>query len=195
MSKWNWSKEPTGNEPYYNADVESSKRNIVATEKGWVRRITYTDTHGVDRVKEEVVVAANPAVSGAFDGYANSAYLGFPDVSVITLSAPPYVNGQEMFIYVSWNEPLSNNAATAPTLDVANVAGGANPGTLTGNTSILEANNTLVWSFTPGAAGTYKVEAQTIGGSPLFVGVAGQEAANLIIDGPTSNALGTWVVS
>lgn len=34
MSKWDWRKEPTGNEPYYNADVEASKRNIIATEKG-----------------------------------------------------------------------------------------------------------------------------------------------------------------
>jgi hypothetical protein len=195
MSKWNFSKEPGGNEPFYNADVEASKRNVIATEKGWIRRDTYTDTHGNVRSKEEVIVAANPALAGAFDGYANSAYLGFPDISAITLSPSPYANNVEMFIYVSFNEPLANTAGSpAPTLVASNTAAGAAPGTLTGNTSLLFADNTLVFSFTPLAAGTYEVGAQTVGGSPTFVSVNGGEAANLIIDATTSSALGTWIV-
>jgi hypothetical protein len=191
MSRWNFTDE----EPFYNADVEASKRNVVATEKGWIRRDVYTDTHGNARSKEEVIVAANPAVAGAFDGYANSAFLGFPSVSVVTLSQPPYVAGTEMFVYVSFNEPVANTGGSpAPTLVVANTASGTDPGTLTGNTSILFADNTLVFSLTPASAGTYEVGAQTIGGSPTFVSVNGAEAANLVIDATTAAALGTITV-
>lgn len=194
MSKWDFRKEPNGDEPFYNADVEASKRNIIATEKGWVRRVTYTDVHNNQRVKEEVVVAANPAVTGAFDGYANSAFLGFPDVSVITLSDGPYTVGTEMFIYVSFNEAISNTSLTAPTLDVSNTEG-PSVTTLTGNTSILEADNTLVFSFTPDKAGTFEIGAQTLGGTPDFVAAVGGESANLDIDATTGAALGQFTVS
>lgn len=194
MSKWDFRKEPDGNEPFYNADVEASKRNIIATEKGWVRRVTYTDTHGDSRVKEEVVVAANPAVTGAFDGYANSAFLGFPDVSVITLSDGPYTVGTEMFIFVSFNEAISNTSLTAPTLEVSNTEG-PSVTVLTGNTSILEADNTLVFSFTPDKAGTFEIGNQTIGGTPDLVAAVGGESANLDIDATTGAALGQFTVS
>lgn len=194
MSKWDFRKEPNGDEPFYNADVEASKRNIIATEKGWVRRVTYTDVHNNQRVKEEVVVAANPAVTGAFDGYANSAFLGFPDVSVITLSDGPYTVGTEMFIYVSFNEAISNTSLTAPTLDVSNTEG-PSVTTLTGNTSILEADNTLVFSFTPDKAGTFEIGTQTLGGTPDFVAAVGGESANLDIDATTGAALGQFTVS
>lgn len=194
MSKWDFRKEPDGNEPFYNADVEASKRNIIATEKGWVRRVTYTDTHGDPRVKEEVVVAANPAVTGAFDGYANSAFLGFPDVSVITLSDGPYTVGTEMFIFVSFNEAISNTSLTAPTLEVSNTEG-PSVTVLTGNTSILEADNTLVFSFTPDKAGTFEIGNQTIGGTPDLVAAVGGESANLDIDATTGAALGQFTVS
>jgi len=196
MSKWDFRKEPNGNEPFYNADVEASKRNIIATEKGWVRRVTYTDLHGNDRVKEEVVVAANPGVTGAYDGYANSAFLGFPDISVITLSDGPYTVGTEMFIYVSFNEAVTNTAAslTTPTIAITNNEGSSSHNA-TGNTTISEANNTLVFSFTPDKAGTFQIDAQTLGSNPGFVAITGAEAANVEIDATTAAALGTFTVS
>jgi hypothetical protein len=196
MSKWDFRKEPNGNEPFYNADVEASKRNVIATEKGWVRRITYTDTHGNERTKDEIVVAANPAVTGAFDGYANSAFLGFPDVSVITLSDGPYTVGAEMFINISFNEAISNTTVSliTPEILVTNNEGSTTH-TALGNTSITEADNTLTFRFTPDKAGTFQIGAQTLGSDPGFVAVAGGEAANLEIDATTAAALGTFTVS
>ena len=60
MSSWGFDKEGTQNaggantedflvsgfQPFYEADSIASKRNVIGTDLGWVRRVNYTDTHG-----------------------------------------------------------------------------------------------------------------------------------------------------
>ena len=40
----------------YRFDNTETKSSIIATEQGWVRRTAYTDIHGKNRVKDEIIV-------------------------------------------------------------------------------------------------------------------------------------------
>ena len=118
MSSWGFDKEGTQNaggantedflvrgfQPFHQADSVASKRNVIGTDLGWVRRVNYTDMHGNARKKEEVIVAANPG-SGS---YADADHLGFPDISQI---------------YVKLNVNGVVTANTAPANTVLNTEG------------------------------------------------------------------------
>lgn len=194
---------------------QAEKRNVIATSAGWVRRQNKTDMHSTSRQIDEVLVAANPA-DGA-DGYANVSHLGFPDITHIYLSSNSTGGNalgrtQTANLYIVFNEPLRHkggsgfmrvrvaNTVTGNTIIATGTAATAVP------TNIINANNTLVLSFKPSVAGTYKVNANTIvfasasGGSftsnlvSLNLSTNGAEAANLVINGAVSNNMGTFTV-
>ena len=74
-----------GNAPYPAADNLASKRNVILTGKGWVRRVNKQDNAGNRRVLEEIIVAANPG-ENANTGYASNTHAGSPDVQQMYLT-------------------------------------------------------------------------------------------------------------
>jgi len=195
-----------GFQPYYAFDGGggmASKRNVIATNKGWVRR-----EHVGTRVKEEIIVAANPGVAGK--DYTSNAYLNSPDIAqmYVKLNANGYIgaNVASANLYVVFNTPLHHKASgNLCSITIANTIGGNNATALFANTAaqgrIINANNTLVFRLPPlqggsgSVAATYKVNGQSItsagGGNPLYNPDDGtaMPAANLVITGAVSNNL------
>lgn len=190
--------------------TKKEKRNVIATADGWVRRTIGSGSRS-GRVHDEVLVAANPA-AGA-DGYANTSYLGQPDIAEIyvttagntehtTLLANGNISvtggAQPMTIHVVFNEPVTFNASgNTMTLTMANTLSGSSE-TFTANQSagsIHTANNIVPFTSTGTVAvGTYKIAGQTLSvtGNPLraTAPVGGASAsANLVITGAVSNTL------
>lgn len=217
MSNWGFRKEGTQNaggantedflvrgyQPFAEADNVASKRNVIGTDLGWVRRVNYTDTHGNARKKEEILVAAHPG--GGSDTYAGPLHLGFPDISQIyvKLNANNVVSANTTAnVYVVFNQPVKVKASSnVMSITVANTAGGNNINAYlasqgAGGLAGTNANNTLVFTTpeiqggTGSARATYKIEAQSISvsGNPVYnpeIGV--QASANLTIVGAVSN--------
>ncbi len=203
-----------GYQPYFNAQVLESKRNVIATNKGWVRRQNKLDVHGNRRVIDEVLVAANPG--GGLD-YTSNTHLGLPDVAQMYVK--PNANGVisanvSANLYVVFNTPMVH-AVSGNTIQIllANTGPTGNHGRAafsnTATARVTNANNTLVFVMAPlqgGLAGsgvasvTYQVNAQSMvsegGGNPLYnpdIGVV--NVANLVITGAVSNTLSTFTVS
>ena len=216
MSSWGFGRESTqvaagantvagikkGFQPFVEAGNEASKRNVIITNKGWVRR-----EHRGTRQIEEVIVAANPGVQGK--DYSSNTYTGNPDISQIyvKLNANGYIgaNTTGANLHVVFNAPIHHKASgNLCTIVVANTVGGNIGNTLFANTAaqgrIINANNTLVFRMpklqggTGNAKATYKIQAQSIrvhqGGNPLYNPDDGTtKAANLVITGAVSNNL------
>ena len=224
MSTWRFDKESNtdyqgantvagqlaGHQPHFQADTLSSKRNVIATEKGWIRR-THKNTDGNQRQIDEVLVAAHPGSAGATGGYSGIAYLGFPDIAQVYLNSTSIsaaYGGENVSVYVVMNEPVKHSgAAGSLQITVANTAGGnsslvATATAVNSNTGITNANNTLVFTLpvTAGDAGSYKIQAQSVinataPAANLVSLNAGSESANLVITGAVSNTVGTIVIT
>ena len=195
---------------------EAWKRNVIATNQGWVRRRNI-NKDGANSQRDEILVAANPGISN--DGYANVAHLGFPEITQVYLSTNS-TGGNALQrtatanLYIVFNEPVRHKGGTGIIrLRIANTVTGntliatANAKASTSSTDIINANNTLVFRFKPGVAGTYKVNANTLtfgntagnGGFTsnlvsLNISTNGAESANLVIAGSVSNNFGTFTV-
>ena len=216
MSSWGFGRESTqvasgantaagivkGFQPFVQAGNEASKRNVIITNKGWVRR-----EHRGSRQIEEVIVAANPGVQNK--DYSSNTYTGNPDISQIyvKLNANGYIgaNTTGANLHVVFNAPIHHKASgNLCTIVVSNTVGGNIGNTLFANTAaqsrIINANNTLVFRMpklqggTGNAKATYKIQAQSIrvhqGGNPLYNPDDGTtQAANLVITGAVSNNL------
>ena len=231
MSDWDFRKESNeahagdvgsvasfkaGMQPCHEADVKASKRNVIATDKGWVRRTIKnngTDTLGV-RIHDEVLVAAGDKTTAAD--------LGFPNISEIWLSANSSTavkSGAVCNVYVVFNEPIKpsglagalkmaafSNTAGGKNDVVANAAFGTGIKSMSGsNTGITHANNTLVFSFTPAGngsdAGDYKLP---IGAGAILNATSvatnvvslnsGSRVANDFVTGAVANTLGTFTI-
>jgi hypothetical protein len=224
MSTWRFDKESNtdyqgantvagqlaGHQPHFQADTLSSKRNVIATEKGWIRR-THKNTDGNQRQIDEVLVAAHPGSAGATGGYSGIAYLGFPDIAQVYLNSTSIsaaYGGENVSVYVVMNEPVKHSgAAGSLQITVANTAGGnsslvATATAVNSNTGITNANNTLVFTLpvTAGDAGSYKIQAQSVinataTAANLVSLNTGSESANLVITGAVSNTVGTIVIT
>ena len=185
------------------------KRNVIATSKGWVRRINRTDVHGNRRQWEEVLVAASPG--NGYDYTANT-YLGNPDICEIfvKLNANNVISANvSANLYVVFNMPVHLRASSnALSITIANTAGGNHAvariaASATARANV--ANNVMVFTMPKlqGKAGsgkaTYHINAQSItvtgGGNPLYNPEAGsnptRHAANLVITGAVANAIGS----
>jgi len=193
-----------GFQPFSEADSLKSKRNVIATDKGWVRRTNGSGGRAGRQIDEVLVAAGNKDGAGL---------MGFPDIaqiymqnsssdSVTTIAALDGAGGSEHQICVVYNEPIKFNSAVSAKIVLANTAGGNNglialtTSAVNSTTNIINANNTLVFRFTPtaGDAGTYKIAASATGvtnavsGAIALVGVeADLEAANNTITGAVSN--------
>ena len=203
-----------GFQPYENANVLSSKRNVIATNKGWMRRTIKNNRQGGGtRIIDEPLVPANPGIA---DGYANTAHLGFADISQIymdstTVSAPGTAD-----IFVVFNEPVMYHGSGGQlrlVLTRTSFAGNASVGQAlavrsNSNTGIINANNTLKFTvtFVAGDAGGYGSAPYKIQAAANTITNATSSAsdlrslntlvsANLAITGAVSNTLGVITVS
>jgi len=221
MSAWGFSRESgqvasganttaglvKGFQPYAEAHHIASKRNVIATNVGWVRR-THKTTDGNARTIDEVLVAAHPGVAGK--DYTSNTYLGNPDISQIyvKLNANGMISANvSANLYVVFNTPVNHKASgNLCSITLANtVSGNHGIAYFTNNATarITNANNTLVFVMPPLQAGgdgsgtataTYQVNAQSItvagGGNSLYNPDDGTTAAaNLVITGAVSNNL------
>ena len=160
---------------------KKNKRNVIVTEKGWVRREHRLMNGGaagsVTRQIDEVLVAAGGKAT--LPGSATAPYaggMGFPNIAEVFLANTthadmPIINagygagGSAHQLVVVFNEPVKHAGnAGALKLTFANTAGGNNGLIATAvagssNTSIKGANNQVIFTFTPtvGDAGIYKI--------------------------------------
>jgi hypothetical protein len=201
----------SGHQPSFDG-TKKGKRNVIATEEGWVRRVIGSGAR-TGRVHDEILVAATPAGAASLvDGYANTVYLGQPDVAEIyvttaanaehtTLLANGNVSvtggAQAMTVHLVFNEPVVFNASgNTMTLTMTATSSGSTE-TFTANQTagaIHTANNIVPFTSTGTVAlGTYKIHSQTISatGTPLrAIAPNGHGAsANLIVTGAVSNTL------
>jgi len=212
MSGWDFRKEGTqvasgantvagmkaGYQPFYEAGNMASKRNVISTTQGWVRRVW----KGA-RKQEEVLVAAAPG-SGYY--YTSNAYLHFPDVAqmYVKLNANGVISANvSSNLYVVFNSPVKVKASSnLISIAVANTVGGntANAHIVTQGAAHAgeNANNTLVFVMAPlrggtgSAKGTYQIAGQAISGTgnPVYnPEVATTCSANLTISGAVANNL------
>lgn len=183
----------------------ANKRNVIATSKGWVRRLNKVDMHGNVRQFDEVLVAASPG--GGFDYTANT-YLGRPDICEIyvKLNANNVISANvSANLYVVFNMPVHlRPSSNALAINISNTAGGNHAVARIAASAAARANvanNVLVFTMPKlqGKAGsgkaTYHINAQsiTVTGNPLYNPEAGsnptKHAANLVITGAVANGL------
>ena len=198
----------------YNFDTKAKRRDVILTDKGWVRRTNHNSVHGGVRQKDEILVAAHPG--GGSNSYASAAHAGGPDICDIFLGsntadgATNFVTGTDFEIKVVFNEPVAHVGAVAPRLKLvlANTVSGQNSLTanalaVNSNTGIEGANNTLVFTCKPASnanrAGTYKIGAQTIvklgsGTANLASLNSNRITANLVINAAVSNSLASFTI-
>ena len=165
------------------------KRNVVATDQGFVRKITYTDSDGSLRRRNEVLVPLK--------GVANSSNFGAPTITDVWHTTDRAVINTPLKVFVSYSEPLTVSGGVK--LNVANTAGGSAKVAVAPAT-LVNSENTLAFTWTPTVAGTYKVQAQTMANSSatainLRSSNAGTEVAPLVISGPASNTAGLVIVT
>ena len=216
MSTWDFRRESTatksgantvagilaGYQPFAEADNIASKRNVIATSKGWVRRQNKTDSDGNKRTMDEVLIAAAPG-SGLY--YNSNTYLGKADIAqmYIKLNANSVISANvSANLYVVFNGPIKfKNSGNAMSINIANTIGGNHAvARFTAQTSsnLIGANNTLIFTMPKlqGGAGsvkaTYHINAQaiTVTGMPLYnPEQTTTHSANVTITGAVANNL------
>ena len=182
-------------------DDVANKRNVIATTKGWVRRVNRTSDSN-NRQFDEVLVAAAPG--GGFY-YTSNTHLGGPDICEIfvKLNANGVISANvSSNLYVVFNMPVHLRASSnALAINLSNTAGG-NSGisriVASAAARANVANNVMVFTMPKlrggvgSAKATYHVNAQsiTVTGNPLYnpeIGIAA--SANLVITGAVANNL------
>lgn len=185
----------------------ANKRNVIATTKGWVRRVNRTKTEAptVNVQFDEVLVAAAPG--GGFY-YTSNNYLGNADIVEIyvKLNANGVIsaNATSSNLYVVFNSPVHKRpSGNLMSISIANTVGGNNAVARIAVATAARANvanNVMVFTMpklqggSGSARATYHINAQSIsvtgGGNPLYnpeIGITA--AANLVITGAVANNL------
>ena len=154
MSSWgktNYSTISTNVKPEnrpYRHQSDEERRDVIATDRGWVQRLRYTDVHGNERVKDETLVAFSDLPET----------LGVPTVVEIY---DEVVAANTHDVLLVFSEPVETNVTGATVaLDNADGSGGANNHRLDHNLNtpdpIIGAENTLRFRGTGlGATGSY----------------------------------------
>lgn len=184
-----WDK--SGTKPVHLNTLE--KRDVIATNQGWTRRYTYTDTHSLARQKDEVLVAIGHL--------ANTANMGAPSVSGVYITQAGaetgFVNTATLEVNVVFDEPL--NVIGVSSIVVANTTDAGNSVIAWANATQtpINANNTIIYHAEVDHPDTYKIEAQDIGNTTnwaVSLNTDGEQADVLVAPAP-SNAYGTFVVA
>jgi hypothetical protein len=200
--------QASGGDHSDNAGVQiANKRNVIATQVGWVRRQNKADVHGNRRQIDEVLVAAAP---GAGDGffYNSNTHLGNADIVevYVKLNANGVISANvSSNLYVVFNMPVHKRpSGNLMSISIAN--------TISGNHALARiaaasaaranvANNVMVFTLPKLQAGaaasglnyaTYHVNAQSISvtGNPIYNPDFGVTVtANLVITGAVANNL------
>ena len=171
------------------------KRSVIATDRGFVNRITYTDTHGNARIKDEVLVN--------LEGVANSSNFGAPSITDMWWANNTVANNAVATLYVSYDEPIAyaNSTIGALKIVVANTSGGVSTLVAVSNTTIQGANNTLKFTFNATPAGTYEIQGQTMAnaGATAITSLksvnSGNEAITLTFANSVSAVAGSLTVT
>jgi hypothetical protein len=187
-----------GFQPFFEADNLASKRNVIATDKGWIRRTNGTGNRAGRQI-DEVLVAAHPGGS-TNGGYANSAFLAFPDVGQVYLGANTalsgnYKAGVDMEINVVFNEPIVLSPASSR-IRLVDSNSDVYEANNTNTSTVINANNTLVFVGKPSGTGSRTVGFQTMtltSGDVISLNADG-ESANLVISAAASNTLPAFTV-
>lgn len=180
----------------------ANKRNVIATSKGWVRRINRT-SDGNQRQFDEVLVAANP---GSGFNYTSNTYLGNADIVEIyvKLNANGVIsaNATSSNLYIVFNSPIHKRpSGNLMSISIANTIGGNHAVARIAAATAARANvanNVMIFTMPAlrggvgSAKATYHVNAQsiTVTGNPLYnpeIGITA--AANLVITGAVANNL------
>lgn len=170
----------------------TTKRNVIATPQGWVRRQNFIDNQGNHRSKDEILVAGSTYDDG--NPYIVEIYLSANSSGGVS-------SANSANVYVVFSEPVFHGANPSDLTLVATQ--GSNTVTFTANsgnglTDIINANNTLVFNATSIFSGVYKINSQAIGNTANFANLVslntGNASANLKISGAVSNALGTFIL-
>lgn len=131
------------------------KRHVVATDQGWARIVT----KGTRVLTNLLVYIRNMTAGNA------------PNIVDVYFDATSGAIGQARTVNVVFDEPVKFGATpTDATIVVENRTTPASPvtGTMLTTASYINAQNTLVFTFTPTVAGTYGIgSAITIGGGPI----------------------------
>lgn len=190
MSSW----DKASKRPVYFTDPDQ-RRRVIGTDTGWVLRRNFTEAGtSAARTKDELLVPMAEA---------NNAYFGAPSIVELyaanTSGGSSIKHGAANYVYAVFNQPVKRFSGTLDMV-VANTAGGtANTHAINAAADpVVNANNTLRFTFTPAAAGTYKVQAQTLAnsaGNHVKSRNTGTAVASRVIDGATSNTYGVIVVS
>jgi hypothetical protein len=187
------------------AGGNANKRNVIATSKGWVRRVNRTKTEAptVNVQFDEVLVAANP---GSGFNYTSNTYLGGPDIVevYVKLNANGVIsaNASGANLYVVFNMPVHKRpSGNLMSISIANTIGGNHAVARIAAATAARANvanNVMIFTMPAlrggvgSAKATYHVNAQsiTVTGNPLYNPEIGTTAAaNLVITGAVANNL------
>lgn len=143
----------SGSNPPFKNWPWSEKRNVILTDKGYVRRIVKPG-----RVIDEILVASDHTT---VQKAANTA----PKIVEVFADKASYTTNTAGIITVVYNQPVkfaggSGNVALA----ISNTnAGAATTAVAAANNSLVSGgNNMLSFTFTTGPAGTYKINPQTL---------------------------------
>ena len=150
-----------------NNDPHMDLNNVFANNSGWIHRVTYTDTHGNTRNKDEVMVAIN-----GLAGTSPLTKLGQPTISDVRWSRSTVgTTGAAANIIVTFNEKVNVISANVLTISVgasnttSNVIGGAGTNANTGLATYISGSGTnrLRFALTIDAnAATYSLHTTTI---------------------------------
>jgi hypothetical protein len=141
--------------PFHPADSEKNS----ATDEGWVRHLTYTDTHGQVRNKREVLVADRQLANTIGD-------LNVVDVRWANVASQTRIGiGNNYTFDVIFNMPVCMGAAVQWTVYTSNNAVGGGTSALA---SYLSGNTTNILTFVATANGTVNNTSQIP--SPALVG-------------------------
>ena len=182
----------------YRFEPPDQKRDVIATEHGYVKRQTYTDVHGNSRVKDEILVPINDAGTGLSTILGNAVVLD-------AYASRPSGGGAE--INVVFSEPIrvANSAATwSVTLTTAYRASGTGAATarnfVLSNSSthgrVLGANNEirLESSGTEPAGATIQLNNNLTFTMSSVLAIDTGNAANTAVSTAVRSAFGTFTV-
>ena len=165
----------------YKFENAAAKRDVVATPEGWVKRATYTDTHGNQRIKNELLVTIHElddhlGIATVLDAYAEQT--GPNEGSLYLVYSEPITAGGRVNVSMAG----ANNHVMSSVSSVPNRISGA--------------NNTLRFVGAGMTAGDYTIVSNSISGATGRLQATSDGAsANTSIHADVRTAAGVLTIS